>query len=107
MMSMTRKGESVLYPWKPVKTVGGVDKVQVTVWEQSSIKWARVASHENGREPIFPVLPKQLLELWEGLEDWIEVICWKIIEVHPELCGVVHDPVAYALDGLKDIFDDW
>lgn len=92
---------------KPVETVGGVDKVQGSIREKSAIKGTRVSSHENGRRRgSFGVLPEQGEEIREGLEDGVEVIGGKIIEVHPQLRSRVMDLVAYALYGLKYVSDD-
>lgn len=48
-------------------------------------------------------------EIREGLEDGIEVIGGKIIEVHPELRSCFNSSTSvstYALDGFNDISDD-
>lgn len=87
--------------------MGRMNKVQVTIREQSSIKWTRVTSHENGRKLVFPILIKQLLKLRQSFEDWIEIVSWKIVKVDSEFSRVVRDFVTCWLNCLEDVFDDW
>lgn len=75
------------YLGEPVQAVGGINKVQGIVWENSSIKGARVSGDVNwgAGAGVIAFLFEIAVEVRQGLKDGVEVVGGEIVKVHPEL----------------------
>ena len=91
---------------KPMKTGRGMKKVDVIIWKEPSIKISWCCTYEAFFKILSFFLLYRLVEIRKELEDCIEIIFKKIIEINLKYRFSMVELQANFVDDVQNIRDD-
>lgn len=83
-----------------------MNEVKGPAWKEPPIEGTRNPTNET-RTKIFPIVFLQfLMESWEGLENGVEIIAWKVIEEDKQFGQGVTKLAIFVGYGVDDVGDN-